>query len=164
MKTQIQYDQKFLRECIYKANFSHDPRTQVGVLLIDFSKHFHHPVVICSGYNRFPRGITATEERKSNQMLKLSLIIHGEMEALLTAARTGPAVKNATMYVACKNKQGDIWGGVPCVRCTTALIEAGIKEVVSWPRKAKSKWHADMDLALPLLEEAGVNFREVPFP
>lgn len=46
--------------------------------------------------------------------------IHAEMNALLYCAREGISVKNCTAYVT----------HFPCLNCTKALIQAGIKKII----------------------------------
>ena len=115
------------------------------------------------GMNGFPRGIADTPERLNDRETKLKLVVHGEMNAVLAAARVGIPLKGCTMYLAATSVDGGLWGGPPCVRCTVEVIQAGIIEIVSYPVKsAISKWAADLETARILLDEAGVKFREVP--
>ncbi len=113
------------------------------------------------GFNGFPRGID-DDQRLSDRDTKLRIIVHGEMNAILAAARVGIRVEGCTMYLAARSVDGSIWGGPPCIRCTVEAIQAGIREIVSFPLKSSpSRWHDDLAAAHDLLREAGVKYREV---
>jgi hypothetical protein len=45
---------------------------------------------------------------------------------------------------AATNDKVEVWGGPPCIRCTTHLIQAGIRPVVSYPAKTPSTWAAEL--------------------
>jgi dCMP deaminase len=92
---------------------------------------------------------------------KLRLIVHAEVNAILNAARVGVSLKGCTLYLACTDDSGAVWGGRPCTRCSLDVIQAGIVKVVSLPFKVgASTWAADVAAAGELLREAGVQYRE----
>jgi dCMP deaminase len=136
---------------------SKDPATQVGSVVVGPDRE-----ILSAGFNGFPRGIADTAARWQNRELKLKLVVHAEMNALLAAVRTGVRLKGCTLYLAATDDSGLVWGGPPCTRCTVEIIQAGISEIVSCPVKAvPSKWHEDLRLARELIEEAGITYREV---
>jgi dCMP deaminase len=137
---------------------SKDPSTRVGAVIVGPDRE-----VRSVGFNGFPRGIEDTTARLSDSDLKNRLVVHGEMNAVLAAARVGIPLKGCTIYLAAMNAvTGKLWGGPPCVRCTVELIQAGITGVVTWPFKdVPSKWKEDIEFARTLLQEAGVSYREV---
>lgn len=65
---------------------------------------------------------------------------HAEENAILQAARYGPPIEGATIYVKM----------TPCYRCAMMIIQAGIKRVV-----AQKKYHADA-LSRKFFKQAGV--------
>lgn len=150
-------DRFYLHMALTVSKRSIDPSTRVGSILVRDDK------VISMGFNGFPAGIKAKPEALNDREMKLKLTVHGEMRAVLNAAFLGRATAGATLYTACHS--GDlIWGGPPCVRCAVECIEAGIREVVSYPMKTvPSRWAEDLALAQSLLNEAGVIFRSLPF-
>jgi dCMP deaminase len=156
MKTD-KWDQYFLDMCLLNASMSKDPSTQVGAVIVGPDME-----VRSTGFNGFARGIEDTDERLNNRDMKLKLVVHAEMNAVLAAARVGIPVKGCSIYLLATNKFGKHWGGAPCVRCTVELIQAGISEVVSYPFKdVPSHWTDDIKMARGLLEEAGVKYREI---
>lgn len=152
------WDNHFLQLCIDHSRMSKDPSTKVGSLIVGPDREIRS-----MGYNGFPRGIADTEERLNDRVQKLRLVVHGEMNAILAAARMGTTVHGCTLYLACTDSTGMTWGGPPCTRCTVEIIQSGIKEIVSRPQKtAPCRWHEDLDLARQLIQEAGIKYREVP--
>jgi dCMP deaminase len=114
------------------------------------------------GFNGLPRGIADTYERLNDRELKLQLIVHAEMNALLNAVRVGISVRDCTMYLAAVDASGLVWGGAPCVRCAVEIIQSGISGIVAPPFKnAPSHWTESVIQAKELLYEAGVTIREV---
>ena len=152
------WDRHFLGMALYHSQLSKDPSTRVGSVIVGPDRE-----ILSGGFNGFPRGIADSPERLANCDMKLKLVVHAEMNALLAAARTGMRLKGCTLYLAATDDTGLVWGGPPCTRCTVEIIQVGISEIVSFPVKAiPSRWHDDLKLARELIEEAGIKYREVP--
>ena len=136
---------------------SKDPSTQVGAVVVGPDRE-----ILSTGFNGFPRGIEDTLERLTNRDLKLGLIVHAEMNAILQAARNGVSTKGRKLYLAATDGSGQVWGGPPCTRCTVEIIQSGVSEIVSRPFKTGfSHWKSSLEVSLVLLKEAGVVYREV---
>ncbi len=71
--------------------------------------------------------------------------IHAEMNALLYCAREGISVKGARCYVT----------HFPCLNCTKALIQAGIKAIMY-----KEAYRID-DYALELIEKNNIELKQI---
>lgn len=154
----LRWDNHFLELARHHAGMSKDPATRVGAVIVGPDRE-----VRSVGFNGFPRGIADLPERLHDRAVKLELIIHAEINALIQAARVGVPVKGCTLYLAATDDTGAVWGGPPCTRCTVHVIQAGIARVVSRPLKSgPSKWHADLGRARALLCEAAVPLCEVP--
>lgn len=151
------WDKHFLQLAIDHARMSKDPSTRVGAIIVGPDREIRS-----SGFNGFPRGIADTPARLNDRTMKLQLIVHGEMNAILNAARVGIPLKGCALYLSATDASGAVWGGAPCTRCTVEIIQAGIVEIVSPPMKdTPSRWRDDLVFARALLEEAGVVYREV---
>lgn len=151
------WDRHFLHLAGECARMSKDPSTQVGAIVVGPDREIRS-----TGFNGFPRGVV-DDERLFDREAKLKLIVHGEMNAILAAARVGVPVNGCTLYLAATGEKG-VWGGPPCVRCTVEIIQSGIVGIVSWSqRTVPSRWRSDLDLARAILAEAGVNYREILF-
>jgi len=151
------WDRHFLQLAVDHARMSKDPSTRVGAIIVGPDREIRS-----TGFNGFPRGIADTHERLHDRDTKLKLVVHGEMNAILNAARVGTPLKGCCLVLAATDNSGAVWGGPPCTRCTVEIIQAGITEILSWPQKAvPSKWHDDLALARTILEEAGIKYREI---
>jgi len=136
---------------------SKDPLTQVGAVIVGLDREIRS-----TGFNGLPRGIADTPERLNDRDLKLKLVVHAEMNAVLNAARIGVSTRGCTLYLAARSfSEGVWWGGPPCTRCTVEIIQAGITEIVTYPRKSVPlDWADNLLLAESLLKEAGIVYRE----
>jgi len=154
------WDRHFIGLSLYHSRLSKDPSTRVGSVIVGPDRE-----ILSAGFNGFPRGIADTPERLADRDMKLKLVVHAEMNALLAAARTGMRLKGCTLYLCATDDSGLVWGGPPCTRCTVEIIQVGIREIVSYPVKAiPSRWKDDLALARQLIEEAGIKYRELSLP
>lgn len=133
------WDARFIELAKHVASWSKDPSTQVGAVIVDPKTN----IVLGLGYNGFPRGVHDDEVRYANRELKYTLVVHAEVNAILTA---GQSVKGATIY---------IWPLFTCNECAKLIIQSGIIKVVS-PEPEKSRWSASYDTATLMYDEAGV--------
>lgn len=154
----VRWHNHFLQLALDHALMSKDPSTKVGSVIVGPDRE-----VRSMGFNGFPRGIADTPERLNDRDMKMKLVVHGEMNAILAAARIGVSVRGCTLYIAATDNSGNVWGGCPCTRCTVEAIQSGIGGVVSRPGKsAPSRWADDIAFARTILDEAGIPFREIP--
>lgn len=114
----------------------------VGAVIVDDDQ-----VVVATGYNGLPRRVADIEDRlKKTEKLKWT--VHAEANAICNAARVGTSAKNCTVYVT----------KFPCSACAGALVQVGIKRLVS---QDSAIWKHDPNLddggsSLRILMEAGV--------
>ena len=78
------WDHHFLQLCLDHARMSKDPSMSVGAVIVGPDREIRS-----AGFNGFPRGIADTKERLSDRDVKLQLVVHAEMNAVLAAARVG---------------------------------------------------------------------------
>lgn len=152
------WHRRFIDMAVLVAEWSKDPSTKVGAVIVGPDRE-----VRSTGFNGLPRGIEDTEARLTDRELKLKLVVHAEINAIMNAARHGVGIKGCTMYLAaCSAVDGNVWGGPPCTRCTVELIQTGIREIVTLPFKTvPSRWLEDLAQAKALLVEAGVTYTEM---
>ena len=124
-----------LAHCI--RNFSKDPSTKVGAIIVDEDNR-----VVSMGYNGFPKGVS-DDHRLEDRDTKLKIIVHAEANAILFASKS---LKNCTIYT---------MPFMPCSNCASLIIQSGIKRVVSIENDDK-KWADSFLLARNLFEEANV--------
>lgn len=136
---------------------SKDPSTKVGAVIAGPDRE-----VRSMGFNGFPRGVNDTSSRLNDREEKLQLVVHGEMNAVLHAARMGTAIKGCSLYLAAVGADGLIWGGAPCIRCTVEIIQAGITQIVAPPHKnTPERWLASVKKSMEIIEEVGLSYRTV---
>ena len=131
------------------AERSKDPSTKCGACVVGPDN-----VIISTGFNGFPRGITDTEVRLEDREQKYKLVIHAEVNAILFARRD---LRDCTLYV---------YPLMPCDACALLIIQAGIKEVVSVvpSQELYMRWGASQAKTAELFEEAGVELRLLRWP
>lgn len=138
---------RFLALAAHVATWSRDPEKKVGSVVVRPDK-----TIATMGFNGFPRGVDDLPDRYVDRDLKLEMVVHAEMNAILHARER---LNGYTLYV---------WPFHPCTRCAAAIIQAGIGHVVTVPWKKTTKWAANIDLARTMLEEAGIDIEIVAEP
>lgn len=146
------WDRHFLRLALVNAEMSKDPRKQVGSVIVGSGR-----AVVSCGFNGFPRGIADTTERLYDRELKLPIIVHAEMNAILNAARIGVALLGCTLYLSVVGHPP--YGIMPCGDCTKHLIQTGIARVVTYElASGPSTWHKESDKSRSWLNEVGIAY------
>jgi dCMP deaminase len=158
LATEQRWHEYFLDMCVEQASFSKDPDTQVGSVIVGSDNK-----VRSVGFNRFPDGIEETYERLHNRDLKLSLIVHAELNAICYAAKHGIPLLGSTLYLTATDDTGLKWGGPPCSKCMPHVIQSGIKRIISRPPKLHSKWANDLAKSSELICETKINYKEISF-
>jgi dCMP deaminase len=138
--TKSTWDPYFLGMATYVARKSKDPSTQVGAVIVRPDK-----TVASVGFNGFPRGMNDDAALYENREIKLSRVIHAEMNAILNAH--GP-VEGYTLYCTL----------LPCDRCAVFVVQAGIQRVVTMfpPAALKERWGDAFERTEAIFREAGV--------
>ena len=124
---------------------SKDRNTHIGAVIVGKDHE-----IVSTGYNSFPRGINDDLEDRQQRPEKYFWMVHGELNAILNAARIGVSTKGCKMYLTC---------GVPCSNCGRAIINAGIKEVyckIDDTTRNREKWDEEAARTRKMFEEAGV--------
>lgn len=132
------WDKRFLGLAEYISNWSKDPSTKVGAVIVDDNK-----TIINVGYNGLPQGVDDSEELLDNRELKYKTIIHGEINAIILA---GKSVEGCTLYT---------WPFMPCSNCASIIIQSKIKRVVA-PFNDNPRWVESFKLTEMLFKQAGV--------
>lgn len=143
LQRQRKWDLFFLGMADYMATASKDPSTKVGAVIVRPDK-----TVASVGFNGFARSMQDSDELYANREEKYSRIIHGEMNAILSAH--GP-VSGCTLYTV---------PFAPCERCAVMVIQSGITRVVAptIPDHLKERWEESLLRSQSFFHEAGVTF------
>ena len=120
---------------------SPDELRKVGALLLP-----RKGVLVCEGYNRFPRGVRNIPARHARP-LKYRYFEHAERIAIYAAARNGIPTQGCTMVV----------NHFPCSDCARGAIECGAALIVAIePDWDHPRWGEEFREARVMLDEAEV--------
>lgn len=141
-------DIRGMEEAKFASRLSKDPSTKVGAAI-------YRPdgSLVTTGYNGFPQAI-ADDGRLLHRETKYQIILHAEMNAFIFAK--GDWYGNM-LYT---------WPFMPCPRCAVIYIQSRIARVVApvLPERLRERWETDIELAMELFNEAGVDVRLIDFP
>ena len=93
------------------ATLSHCVRFKVGAVLVKDGN------IISMGYNGTPADMDNCCEKDN---VTVPHVIHGEVNAILKAAKTGTSVNGGTLYLTLS----------PCLDCSKLILQSRIKRVV----------------------------------
>jgi len=133
------WDRRYLGLAKHIAQWSKDPSTKCGAVIVDKSNH-----IVSIGYNGLPAQIKDSEERLNDRDTKLAMTIHAERNALIFAKQS---LEGCTLYT---------WPLQCCSECAAMMIQAGIKRHVS-PTNVPARWQHSFDLANQMFEEAFID-------
>lgn len=139
------WHERFMTLADTVGGWSKDPSTKVGALIVDPAKRR----IVSMGFNGFPRGVADLAARLQDRDTKYRYTIHAEMNALLHA---GEPVDGFDLYVSPLH---------PCVGCSCAIIQKGIKRVFYKQPKDVERWRENFLAANGVLREAGVEVVEM---
>lgn len=128
---------RFLELAEHIGEWSHDPRTKVGAVIVDDKNR-----VVSIGYNGFPRGVLDKEDRYNDRPTKHLFVCHAERNALDNAPLS---VEGCTMFVPL----------LPCNECAKSIIQCGISRVII--RKPDREDTFNWDITLKMFEESGIS-------
>ncbi len=140
-KNMDSWDERFIGLAEHISGWSKDPSTRVGAVITKGNS------VISIGYNGFPIGIK-DDYRLDDRDLKLKLIIHAEINAIMFAKEP---LNDCTIYV---------YPFMPCPKCTGPIIQSGISRVVSL-RNDNERWKKEFEISREMFSEAGVSLLEM---
>lgn len=122
---------------------SKDKSTQIGAIIVGSDSEIRS-----TGYNSFPRGIDDFREERQERPEKYYWFSHAEENAIINAARIGVSTNRCTMYLTCD---------IPCVDCTRAIINAGIKVIFCEKGMGAQgdHWNEHTSRSIQMFKEAG---------
>lgn len=140
------WDKFFLSLAEFYSQRSKDPSTKCGAIIARGNRQ------ISQGFNGFPMMVDDKPEHYQNRELKLLMIIHAEVNAILFAKQD---LTGSTIYT---------WPFPPCCRCAAVIIQSGISRVIApAPSDAlAARWKAELLTAKVMYSDAEVELVEVP--
>lgn len=146
MATQLEWDLRFLKRAKEVSEWSKDPSTQVGAVIVSPDRK-----KIFTGYNGFPSKMEDRIDWYAKREEKYERVIHGEMNALILAASN---VEGYTLYT---------WPFMSCHRCFVHMAQAGIVRFVSpvISGEAEKRWGAALAKTRQYAQEMSLVLEEV---
>lgn len=136
---QLKWDKRFLELALHVAQWSKDPSSKVGAILVDKKRR-----IIGTGYNGFARGVYDIRDRYNDRDLKYKFVCHAEVNCILNAIKS---TEGSTLYCTMFS----------CNECAKVIIQAGITRLVSSP-PLDERWQASYDISKTMFNEAGVEY------
>ena len=130
---------RFLELATHISSWSKDPSTKVGAVIIRRNR------IISTGFNGPPQKVHDLQERFLDREIKLRIVLHAEINAILFAKRD---LTGCTLY--CTHP--------PCTQCAAMIIQSGLEKVIiPWMSpEFYERWKTDIDLSMKLFSEANI--------
>jgi len=142
------WDSRFINLAKEYSSWSKDPSSKIGAVAIDpISRR-----VLSGGYNGFPRGVEDSDERLNVREVKISLVVHAEMNVIYNATRAGVSLEGSHLYV---------WGLPICSECAKGIIQVGIQKVIITEESINknSRWIESWYRTKCMFSESGVEIK-----
>lgn len=135
------WDKRFLKMAEFISTWSQDPSTKCGAVITKDKR------IISLGFNGFPKGVKDDKLRYHQRNMKLKMIIHAEVNAILFA---NTSLEGCTIYV---------YPMPPCSRCACQIIQSGITRIVTlYPDPDLiDRWGDDFYIAEKMYKEANID-------
>lgn len=142
---------RFMEMAKLVASWSKDPSTKVGAIVVGPDREIRS-----TGYNGVVRGVDDNIPERLERPTKYDFFEHAERNAVYNACLTGTSLKGCTMYAT----------HAPCTDCARAIIQAGIKTVVTNKiiideNTPKGTWRDKLEYSAQMFKEAGVKYIEL---
>lgn len=142
----ISEDEYWMREALDAGSYSHAVRGKIGIVAVKDGEE------IISACNTLPQLILKlrtkceTDAPTIEESHTLPEVLHAEEELICRAMLYGKSLEASTVYIT----------RTPCKHCAAHLAEVGVRELVYFSEHP----HGD---GLPILDEAGIKYRQVNF-
>ncbi len=129
------------------ASWSKDTSTKVGAVVVGPDKEIRS-----TGYNGLVRGVDDDIPERMERPTKYDFFEHAERNAVYNACRMGTSLIGCIIYVT----------AMPCPDCARAIIQAGIKTVVTYrfvekEGQPQGTWRDKIGYSEQMFKEAGVD-------
>ena len=143
------WNTQFLRLAAFYAQWSKDPSTKVGAVIVRNDK-----IQVGQGFNGFVKGADDSPVLYADRAYKYPHIIHGEMNALI---HSNTSVIGCTLFT---------WPFCSCTPCASIMLQAGIKDFV-FPAASEdilSRWGESIAFTKVHIASCGGTFLEMGKP
>ncbi len=147
----LSWDEYFISIATLTAMRSKDPNTKVGACIVSSDNR-----VLSVGYNGAPNGFADclvpwdVREAENLSDTKYPYSCHSEVNAILNFRGNMRELQGARIYV----------HFFPCVDCTKAIIQAGIKEVIYLHDFDHASHGVEQNSSIRMFDVCGVKYRQ----
>ncbi len=145
----LSWDEYFIGIAQLTSMRSKDPNTQVGACIVSSDNR-----VLSVGYNGAPNGFDDDEfpwAREGEPIdTKYPYVCHSELNAILNFRGNMRDLQDARIYV----------HYFPCVKCSQAIIQAGIKEVIYLHDFDHESKDVEVKASVRMFEQCGIRYRQ----
>lgn len=146
------WNYRFLALAEMIASWSKDPSTKTGAVVVGPDKEIR-----ATGYNGLVRGVADDIPERMVRPTKYDFFEHAERNAVYNACLTGTSLRGCTIFCTL----------TPCTDCARAIIQAGIKEVITYEYQIndndpKNTWRDKLNYSAEMFKEAGVTYIALP--
>ena len=146
------WNYRFLELAELISTWSKDPSTKTGAVVVGPDREIR-----ATGYNGLVRGVQDDIPERMERPTKYDFFEHAERNAVYNACLTGTSLKGCTIYCTL----------TPCTDCARAIIQAGIKMVVTHEliidaTTPQNTWRDKLVYAEQMFKEAGVEYITLP--
>jgi dCMP deaminase len=152
---QRKWDRRYLRLAVDISEWSKDPSTQVGAVLVRENR------IVATGFNGFPEGHNDDPRLYADRSYKYKYIIHAEVNAFKTFEET---LQNVGHYTSLTCFGFTLYSSFPvCPSCMKEAAKRGVHRVISRPLPTLGKspewireWEALAEKARKIAESNGM--------
>jgi len=140
------WDKRFYNLAKEISTWSKDPSTKVGAVIVNSNKR-----ILCTGYNGMPTDVNDVPAKRWVRPEKYFWVEHAERNAIYQAARYGISIEGSTIYTTT----------FPCADCTRAIIQSGIKCIITPYYNDNAQWFDNWKVAEQMLLEANIDITAI---
>lgn len=142
---------RFMELAFLISTWSKDPSTKTGAVVVGPDREIR-----ATGYNGLVRGVEDDVPERLERPTKYDFFEHAERNAVYNACLTGTSLKGCTLYATHS----------PCTDCARAIIQAGIKTVVTNKviideNTPQNTWRDKLIYSAQMFKEAGIEYIEL---
>ena len=142
------WHRRFMDVAKLVSTWSKDPSTKTGAIVVGPDREIR-----ATGYNGLVRGVRDDVPERLERPTKYDFFEHAERNAIYNACLTGTSLKGCVMYAT----------HPPCTDCARAIIQSGIKMVVTNEMEINSNtptntWRDKLSFSKEMFDEAGVEY------
>lgn len=141
------WHKRFMEVAELVKTWSKDPSTKVGAVVVGPDREIRS-----TGYNGLVRGVDDNKPERLERPTKYDFFEHAERNAVYNACLIGTSLKGCVIYVT----------SMPCPDCARAIIQSGIKMVVTHKvtideNSPANTWRDKLIYSEEMFKEAGID-------